>query len=155
MFEISKNYMDFDRGLLTFIKQGTGEEWKLMEINENDSEIKTPKGWKIIDVDECNIDKMCPRMGYLLLDFEFDEEKYRNGTLKFMLKESTERSPIEIIQQIGKRRREKYDQIHCWNPIPIGWEELKYSDQYIKGLNLHSPILRDFQAGRRKIIKKK
>ena len=147
--------MDFDRGLLTFIKQGNGEEWELIEVNEDDSEMKTPKGWKIIDVDECNIDKMRPRMGYLLLDAEFDEEKYRSGTLKFILKESTERTPIEIIQQIGKCRREKYDQIHCWIPIPIGWEELKYSDQYIKGLNLHSPILRDFQAGRRKIIKKK
>ena len=154
-FEKSKNYIDFDRGLLTFVKNGTGEEWKLLETDEQDSEIKIPNGWKMVGIDEHNIDKMRPRMGYLLLDAEFDEEKYKNGLLKFLLKESTERTSIENIQQIAERRCEKYDHIHCWIPVPIGWEELKYSDKYTKGLNLHSPIMRDFQAGRRKIIKKK
>ena len=154
-FETSQNYIDFDRGLLTFIKKGVGEEWKLMEIRDENSEMEVPKGWKIVDINEDNIDKMRPRMGYLLLDSEFTEEKYWSGKLKFLLKESTERTTIEVVEQMARQRREKYDQIKCWIDIPFGWEVIEFPNNHLNRLHLHSSMLRDFQAGRRKIIQKK
>ena len=154
IFETSQNYIDFDRGLLTFIKRGAREEWQLKEIKEDD-DTEIPRGWKIVDINEDNIDKMRPRMGYLLLDAEFDEEKYWSGKLRFLLRESTERTTIEAVEQMTGPRRDKYDHIQCWVDIPFGWEEIEFPSNYLNRFNLNSPILRDFQAGRRKIIQKK
>ena len=92
---------------------------------------------------------MLPRMGFLLHDPEFDEEKYRKGWIKFMFRKSTEGIGMTTIQAI------QYKLISCWETFSSGWEEIELTEEISNKLNLHYSLLEDLRARRRKIMMKK
>jgi hypothetical protein len=69
-----------------------------------------PYGWQEVDLNEGNVSELQPRcctafnctalhhrMGHLLLDGVFDEEKYERGMIKLLNKRPPERDEDEVI----------------------------------------------------------
>ena len=94
---------------------------------------------------------MLSRIGHLLHDKEFNLDQFKQGGVNFKLRQSTEK--IASIEYEGFT--EQYSHIQCWNPVPIGWETIKFSEIYTKRFNLPDYILNDFREGRRHIIRKR
>lgn len=84
-FEESRNYTDHDRGLLTFLKKGDAEDWRLEEVlmlhrslppppflllictpskvEGKIGDYQTPFGWEEVELNETNVAELQPRCG--------------------------------------------------------------------------------------------
>ena len=94
---------------------------------------------------------MLSRIGHLLHDKEFNLDQFKQGGVNFKLRQSTEK--LSSIKLEGFT--EQYSHIQCWNPVPIGWETIQFSENYTKRFNIPDNILNDFREGRRHIIRKR
>ena len=47
-FSVDDNFDQYDAGLVTFIKAGPGEEWRLVQVEEEEMDTWTPEsGWQV------------------------------------------------------------------------------------------------------------
>ena len=94
-------------------------------------------------------------MGYLLLDGNFDEEKYEKGVQKLLLKENTEgieenalntgdHGEYSYLQRIGGD----------WMDIPDGWEEIELDAGILSDLTINHPMLEEMKQEEKKLIGK-
>ena len=138
-----------------FIRKGNGEIWDLVQLSHPNRKYKPPIGWKEMDFNEENSEEMQKRMGYLLLDGNFDEEQLEQGIQKLLVKEDTE--GIEnIVGKIGNYEEFSYiEKIDFeWMEIPSGWEEVELTEQILADISINNTVLEDILGGRKKLIGK-
>ena len=48
-FSVDDNFDQYDAGLVTFIKAGPGEEWRLVQVEEEEMDTWSPEsGWQVM-----------------------------------------------------------------------------------------------------------
>ena len=48
-FSVDDNFDQYDAGLVTFIKAGSGEEWRLVQVEEEEMDTWMPEsGWQVM-----------------------------------------------------------------------------------------------------------
>ena len=48
-FSVDDNFDQYDAGLVTFIKAGPGEEWRLVQVEDEEMDTWTPEsGWQVM-----------------------------------------------------------------------------------------------------------
>ena len=154
-FDDPDTYNDHEKGLLTFIRKGRGEVWDLAQLAYPNPDYKPPIGWKVIDFNAENNEEMQKRMGYLILDGTFDEDKFEEGVQKLLLKEDTE-GKEDMTVKIGCYEEFSYIEkiLGDWMQIPEGWEEIELSGRILADLSINKTMSADIQGDRKKLIGK-
>ena len=154
-FEDPENYDNHEKGLLTFIRKGEGEIWEVAELSQPNPAYKPQKGWIVVDFNEKNSEELQKRMGYLLLDGIFEEEKIEEGVQKLLLKEDTEGAK-DMLKRIGEYEEFSYiEKIGSdWMEIPNGWEEIEMTGRILADLVINMKMLGGIQGNLKKLIGK-
>ena len=99
MFLSDENFLAYDGGLLTFIEAGAGEEWRLVDVEEEEEASKLGNEWEEVKISVENMVEFLPRMGYLLTDGVFDVGRLAAGQQKFLVKNRHPRLSAIIVQK--------------------------------------------------------
>lgn len=150
---VEDNFDHYDAGLMTFIKSGEGEEWRLVTVSEDSKESWTPgPGWQVVNITLENMYEFMPRMGYLFTDGLFDLEKVAAGEQKFITRGCQQSLKVDRKYQ-EYRFIDKQDDLWT-DPGSEGFEEVTVSEDMIDDLAINEAFKEEVLKGVKKIIGK-
>ena len=152
-FRVDDNFDQYDAGLVTFIKSGEGEEWRLININPEEKESWTPEEeWQVVNITLENMYEFMPRMGYLFTDGLFDLEKVASGEQKFVMRNSVNNNN-NIVESV-ERKYQEYRFLEKQEEVETGFVDVELSEQMMEDLDINASFKDDIAKGIKRIVGK-